>query len=196
MPSRPIRTAAVIAAWLLTTPLAAQVPDSTAARPASGTAAAVAYDYYAALATDSMVAAARLLEPEGLAAFRSTFVAFAGTEAGGEILGLFEVASPAELNQLDPARVFARFLEFSTEQGGNPLEVLADASFRIVGEVPEGAALVHVLARITTNVDGNPFSDVEVVTVMRTGEGWRVRLPGQVRLMLASLQAALSEMIQ
>lgn len=194
MPLRPLLP--VIAGLLVSGPLAAQAPNPAPTPPTASAPAAAAYDYFAALGAESLEVAARLLEPEGLAAFKRTFVAFSGTEAGQEVLGLFDVPSAAELGRLTDAQVFARFLAFSMGEAGSPLAILKDSKYTIIGEVQETPTLVHVVARIESAVEGMALSDVVVVTVQQTRLGWRLELPGEIQAMLAGLQAVLSEMIQ
>ncbi len=61
-------------------------------------------------------------------------------------------------------------------------ETLASGSLAPIGSVPEGD-LIHVVGRANGKLGGKGFNKLEVVSVKRVGENWRVLLSGQMEAM-------------
>lgn len=106
-----------------------------------------------------------------------------------------DVDSTDEFHRLSPEELYARHIaaadipsqlrRVATRQLRDP-EVVDEAiglKRSIIGSVPEGNALVHVLVRVAWGLgeDPAPFNELDMITVERFGESWKVRsigLPG------------------
>ncbi len=103
------------------------------------------------------------------------------------------VASMAELERLSALEMLARFLRahaqryVSIPKRGEADEARpAPPQFReirrIIGELPEGDSLVHILYRHRVQIDGKPEGreTVLVATTRRTSQGWRLLLGSEL----------------
>ncbi len=66
----------------------------------------------------------------------------------------------------------------------------ADVQKKILGTVHEGSDMAHVLVRSRTKLDESDVTRVEVVTLKRTGAGWKLLLPDVVRVMAETYRRA------
>lgn len=148
-----------------------------------GGAEAVVLDYARAFAAHDYVAAARLIDPDELAAFMGLLADLAALDE----TGAFDVDPDAA-----PPEAFAEFL--AAIAGAEPLvdEALESARATVVGSVPEGDSLRHVVVRSRFEMMGTETSGVEVTTVRRTDDGWAVTFDARLRQFQAGLEAALA----
>jgi hypothetical protein len=168
--------AGAIACLLLSAPpLAAQ--RQAAAAP--GSPRAVAQRALAAQATRDPEGFAREVSPQDLAAFRAQLLpsvqkALAG-DTRAQALAMFAPAkSYAEIEKLPAERVYALYLAAVMKRVGSagPLQV----SNAVLGEVPEGDSLVHVVYRQRVRSGSAGANNVAVLTLRRTPGGWKVML--------------------
>lgn len=83
-------------------------------------------------------------------------------------------AEAAEAAGWTDERFFARLVESLHADVPMLLGVLATNTYDPLGEVREGEDLAHVLVRTTPYTNGSTASSVEVVTLRRAADGWRV----------------------
>jgi hypothetical protein len=99
---------------------------------------------------------------------------------------LFAPASSIdEVKALSDRDFFARFM-------GNVLGI-SNAKLeghRVIGKVAEGGDTMHVVARSTATAEGVSVTQMEVVTVNRTPQGWRLALSGEFEGMAKAMQRA------
>jgi hypothetical protein len=114
----------------------------------------------------------------------------AAREPGATFAG---VRSIAELERLSASEMLAQFLEAHAQRyvdvpgpGDPPTARAAPPQFRevrrIIGELPEGDSLVHVLYRHRLEVNGKSEGPEVVVaaTTRRTPQGWRLLLNSEL----------------
>ncbi len=150
--------------------------------------------YYATLKKKDYVAAAKTFDPAALKAFRDTLSFFNDLpdEEAGDTLSMFfgEGASKASVKKMSDAEFFASFLKGSLEEmeeatGTEPGEV------QVVGELPEGEDVVHVVTRNKSGVGGLKIETMEVLSFKKTADGWKALLPGEMGGLAAQLKEGL-----
>jgi len=131
----------------------------------------------------------KLLHPEALVALQGMFHdVVAGDpshEAGKQLFGVADVAA---FDALPAGEVFQRLMATLTKIP-QFAAALASAEGVIVGSVPEGADLVHVVFRVSASADSMTFSRVSAMTLRKFEGQWRALLSGNIEGIAAALTA-------
>jgi hypothetical protein len=166
-------TGIVILGLALAAPLSAQ----RAAAP--GSARAVAQRTLVALAARNADGFAREASPQDLAAFRTQLLPTLRKAMDGkqrpEVLAMFAPAkSYEEIEKIPAERLFAVYLGAVMKRvaSAGPLQV----QNTILGEVPEGDSLVHVVYRQRVTSGASSANNVAILSLRRTPGGWKVVL--------------------
>ena len=156
-------------------------PDA-ATTGAAGAEAAVGA-YVEAFADGDQAGAARLLDPVEL----EGFVGLLRQMAELDDSGLFDVEPGAA-----PAETFARFLRAIVD--AEPLygDALGSLTGTVVGSVPEGDSLRHVVVRSRFQLDGSEVGAVALTTARWTGARWVVTFDEKMRQFQQGIEAAVS----
>lgn len=166
---------AVVLAGALSLPAAAQeTPETVLTR------------YWETFRTGDYAANAALMDPAALEELRDAMFRMAeavGAEGGEELLEVFGVRTPEEVRTLAPALLYERMLR-TTLGAGEMREVLAGSEVRVLGHVPEGEDVAHVVYRMRMGIAGMEVDQVQVAPLRRTAAGWRVQLTGSLAGML------------
>jgi len=149
------------------------------ATAAPGSARAVAQRTLAALAARNADGFAREASPQDLAAFRAQLLpnlkqAMAGKQRP-EVLAMFAPAkSYEEIEKIPAERLFGLYLGAVMRRvaSAGPLDV----QNTILGEVPEGDSLVHVVYRQRVKSGVSSANNVAILSLRRTPGGWKVIL--------------------
>jgi hypothetical protein len=164
--------------------------------PATPSPESVVKDYVAAMKGGQYSRAAELMHPEALEKFRSMMLplveASAGTDEANSLLAFFRGVKDVEaLKKLSPAELFAAFFAGIAEASPAMKEALSTASTTTIGSVPEGD-VVHVVSRTSVTAEGIVINKMEVVSLKRAGESWRVLLSGEIEGIAQALKKAFS----
>lgn len=134
--------------------------------------------YIEAMREGDYDAMAELMHPDDLAQFKKLFVLIA-IEAKGQ--GAFEelalflggIKDPKELEQTEPGAFFAGFMSAVVQLMPDLGAVLKTAEVTILGQVTEGegAELLHIVHRMEMEVEGEPISTLDVISMRRTAAG-------------------------
>lgn len=134
--------------------------------------------------------AAATFDPAALHQFRGMLGA---TDASGKLAPMLQmllgVDDAAGLAKLDDAAFFAGFLKAMM---GRAQGMVALGDQQILGAVPEGDRKVHLVTRNTAEAMGIKMTQMEVVSLNRTPQGWRLALSGQMEGM-AEVMRRMSE---
>lgn len=149
--------------------------------------------YFQDLQEQQYVEAARHFTPEGLREFREDmgFYKSLPAEVQSEFIqSLFGPAQTVEsVSGLSDVQFFAALLGFIMRQaqaaGGLDFE-----DVEILGQVTEGEDVVHLVTRSNVSVGGVSIEDMEVVSLKRRDEEWRVMLSGRIKGIAQRLEAA------
>ena len=165
--------------------LALAARPALAQDPAGAEAAARAYSD--AFAEGDWQAVAALTDPDDLARF-SDFVGVIGEMAEDEP-GMEELAD-ADTPEAAFASFMGAVMSMMPEMAGMMQSIRTD----ILGHVPEGDSLVHVVTRSHVSMFGSEVSNVEVVTARWDGARWVVKLGEELDGMIAGMEAGLGGM--
>jgi len=129
---------------------------------------------------------AELMHPEALQDFKDLLVSV--LEATGEtdratqmgLVSFFDGARDAEaVIALEPEELFAAFMRGVVSQSPQMREAFAGVDFEIIGTVYEGNDLAHVVYRMQMSLEGLDMTQVDVVSLRRSGTDWRMLLTGE-----------------
>lgn len=129
------------------------------------------------------------------AAGTSSALAQATQEAPEQVVGQF-LAAFRDTNWLDAAALmhpsalaqFHDLFRFGMTREKGLAALLGTARMQVIGHVGEGADTVHVLTRLTLNLDGIQASRLEVISFARYGRTWRTLLKADCSAMGAVLR--------
>lgn len=168
-----------------------------AAPSASDSAETVIQGYLQALKSGQYLKAAELMHPEALEKFRGTILPLVEETAAGDgeesLLPLFrDVPDIAALRKLSPPEFFAAFFGGMVDAVPGMAEGLGSGNITPLGSVPEGDTL-HFVCRTSVSMDGLDLSEMEVVSLKRSGGNWRVLLSGEMEGIAQALRKAHSD---
>jgi hypothetical protein len=157
---------------------------------AQETPEAVLTRYYETFRSGDFAANAAMMDPAALEELKATMAGLAGMAAaeGGEeeMREMFGVGSAAELGALAPAELYTRMLQ-ATLGGGEMREIMRSAEIEVLGHVPEGDDLAHVVYRMRLSFGGMDVDQVQIAPMRRTPDGWRVMLTGSIAGMMQGM---------
>lgn len=140
---------------------------------------------------------AQLLHPEAAAQFKEMMLpALAAASAEGEeadLLALFNVESSQELEEMDSKEYFSRFLRGLVEMRPGFKDMLAGSELEVLGHVPEGETMAHVVFRGTMTVEDVTFTKTSVMTLKKADAGWLMMLNAEFEGLATQLRQHYSE---
>lgn len=169
--------------------------------PKDATPEQVATEAYARMKAGDWQGAAETFDPAALARFRAMMqpvidaaakpapASDDGTVAidtSGMVLAM--LFSPAtsidEVRALSDAEFMGRVMKNMTGMGKVQLDRQT-----LLGAVPEGPDVVHLVARAQASADGVAMTQMEVITLNRTPDGWRLAMSGDMSGLAEALGA-------
>ncbi|PEN14054.1 hypothetical protein CRI94_08415 [Longibacter salinarum] len=156
---------------------------------------AVAAAYLDAFRRTDWEGCARLMHPDALQALKDVLIRAAEADSSSGIPdALYGDNTPREtIRFAPPAELYARMLRVVYQKSPQATEVLDGLSSKVIGHVDETDTLVHVIAR--THVDGRSgdergqaLSQIEVFSLERYQESWRLRLTTDVKNVARAVQ--------
>jgi hypothetical protein len=101
--------------------------------------------------------------------------------------------SVKELLALSPDKFFARFLEGTTANVPRLRQVLTGSDFKVIGTVYETDGTAHVVYRGRLNVQGAAISKVDVISLKRDGDSWRMLMNTNFKGLAEQLRRSLKK---
>ncbi len=160
--------------------LAAGASSAAAQRQAApGSARATAQRTLNAFAQRNAEAFAREVSPEDLAGFRTQLLpqlktALSGQQREQALAMIAPARSYEEAEKLPAERLYAIYMGAVMKRVATAGSVTITNT--ILGEVPEGDSLVHVVYRQHFRQGANDAASVKVLSLRRTPGGWKVKL--------------------
>jgi len=149
----------------------------------------VAERYLSTMKARNWAANAALVHPEELDSIKAAFVDVARSDTStAGLRALFNVSTARELEALSPVQVYERFVASTVGQQAEMTQFLASATFKVLGHVAEGDS-VYVVYRVSATGAGGPMTQVTVMSLRRSGAGWKTRLTDELRGTIAALHA-------
>jgi hypothetical protein len=130
-----------------------------------------------------------MYDPEALEEFRSMMVPpleasseeFPEEMVSGFFEGIFGDGKTIErIREMSDAEFFSSFLSNSLEMASE----VGKVNFKnldVIGSVPEGDSIRHILTRMYVEIGDMEFEKLEVLSVKKMGDGWGIILSGQVK---------------
>lgn len=177
-----LRLRARLACLLLA--LAWSLPSTAATLTPEMTPEAVAAEAHARMRAGDWNGAAEAFDPAALKEFRQMFAPILEGEGGDFMVAglLGEGRTAADAKKMNDVEFFAAFIRSMSGGGLAGLGGrIALGDQQILGSVPEGAGLTHVVARTSVDAMGINISRMEVVTLRRTAQGWRLALSEEMQ---------------
>lgn len=98
------------------------------------------------------------------------------------------LTGPADVDRLTPTQTFVRLLRGSLRSINRAGGSLRNAEFAILGEVRETPTLVHVVYRAHYRIQDLTFRSLSIISLVRRGDAWRVKLDENMRQMALLFQ--------
>jgi hypothetical protein len=163
-------------------------------RAQENTPEAVAANYLSAMQASDWTGMAKLMHPDALRQLRA-FMAplFAATVPEAEAFReqFLGVRTVAEATALSDTTVFTNFVRALNARNPTTAQALSEAIIEQIGHVTEGADVAHVVYRATLDVESMSVTNVQVLTLKLSSDGWRVLLTGDYSALATALRQAL-----
>lgn len=178
-----------LAALLFVAPARAweTVPEPPAPSPEM-----VVQSYMAAMKEGRYKDMAGVMHPEALEKFAGMMrpLLEAGLQdegEGGEMFRAFKGLTPEALKKLTPADLFSGLLDGLGQVVPDMREAMRSATVKPIGSVPEGD-LVHVVCRSSFSMQEISMSSVQVISLKKSEEAWRVLLTAEMEGLAQAFQ--------
>lgn len=147
----------------------------------------------AARATDWGRTAA-LMHPSALHQLReiiNPILLMDNAETRQAVQDMFGLANREAAVAASDSAIFTGLLRFAMAQQQGLSDIMRSAQYQILGTVAEGRDTVHVVGRLAMSVRGMNITQMEVISLMRSGTTWRGILKGDYTAMATAMRAAL-----
>ncbi|MFQ5608441.1 MAG: hypothetical protein ACE5GA_10880 [Candidatus Zixiibacteriota bacterium] len=135
------------------------------------------------------------MHPTALADFKNSLVPLfsqMAADPAGAQSPLFETYrnrdSALNFQEMDPAVFFQGFTDMLDSQMPDFGKALAERDVQVLGEVDEGDSLVHLLTRNTMTMAGQIDQRLTIVTLINSGDGWKMGLSNEIDGMAGALR--------
>ena len=133
----------------------------------------------------------RHMHPDALAKAKRMFGAVVAADASGRARKLFfGVEDMKSYDALSDSACFTALMTNLTEHMPAFGEAMKNAEFHVIGTLPEGKDLVHVVYRTDTKAEDLEVTRTSVLSLRRYKDEWRMLLAGNIE----GLAARLSQM--
>jgi len=185
---RSIRAAIVRCCCVLALALGGAQAVAAAALTPGQSPEEVATEAYARVAAGDWKGFAETFDPAALRRFREMIAPMIQAAESQPKSARLLSASPADLQKMSDAELFATFM--GEVMGGLFGGLVTNNKPQILGAVAEGGDRTHLVVRNTTGIMGMQLTKMEVVTLHRTAQGWRLGLSGEMEGMAQMIQQA------
>lgn len=154
---------------------------------------AVAKAYFAAMQAGNWDKCADLMHAEALSSMKRTFGTIIKADESGEAAKvMFGLKNKAEFEQLGGAAIFERLMNFITGAVPDMKTALASSTTMVLGKVNEGVDLTHVVYRTQIKMSGVEVSEVELISLKKSGATWRALLTSDMEEMVNKIAEGMS----
>jgi hypothetical protein len=108
------------------------------------------------------------------------------------ISALFGEEGPDAMKTLPPRDVFVRFMSNLTTFVPQIREMHAGSEYQVLGHVDEGGNVTHVVFRATLKRGETELTKMEVLSLKRDGETWKVLLTDDMENLVAGFARQLA----
>ena len=163
----------------------------------------VAKGYMEAVKSGDMEHVATFMHPAAMEKFKGILVqvaevvtvadADADPKKNTAIRVLFGDVKPAAAKDVPAKDLFVSFLGNLAKAIPLLRQMLADSTYAFIGHVDEGGNQTHVIYRATLTTGGTAVTKMEVLTLKRDGEEWKVMLTGDIESFVGGLTRQLQK---
>jgi hypothetical protein len=132
-------------------------------------------------------AAAQFMHPATLERFREVVTMISDADTTGYVRDYLTGTDTTAYAELDGAAVFDRAIGAMIDDMPGLMHAIFDRDDEVLGHVPEGADVAHVVYRTKARISG-AVSEVKVMQLARTPSGWRVRWSDELEVLDAALR--------
>ena len=132
-------------------------------------------------------AAAQFVHPETLERFRTVVTLMSDADGSGDVRAYLTGTDSAAYAALGADEVFERSIGRMVEDMPGLMHAFYDRDDEVLGHVPEGDTLAHVVYRTMARISG-AVSEIEVMQIGRTAGGWRVLWSRELEVLDAALR--------
>ncbi len=164
---------------ILAAAVAATIPAAVRAQDTTATPEQVAQEFVQATRDTNWARMAGLMHPSALKQFHDLFspVLQCPSATAAQIRQtLFGIGSTVEAARTSDSALMVALFRTMSGRASGLAEVMRTAQLRVIGHVLEGADTVHVVSRLSVAVDSFPLTQMDVVSMARSGPTWRVLL--------------------
>ena len=157
----------------------------------------IAKGYMEAVKSGDMEQVGAFMHPAALEKFKGILVQVAAVvtsaDAGADpkkntaIKVLFGDEKPEAAKDVPAKALFVRFMGNLTAAIPLMRQMLANSTYDFIGHVDEGANQAHVVYRATLATGGATVTKMEVLTLKRDGDEWKVMLTGDIESFVGGL---------
>ncbi|MBP6750585.1 MAG: hypothetical protein KA144_13185 [Xanthomonadaceae bacterium] len=146
---------------------------------------AVLHESFRRMKAGEWTSAADAFDPAALTQLRDMLAPILESEDGAGVATMFfgDGASPASLKSMSDQAFFAGLMSSIMQTAGGSLE-----SQEVLGGVAEGPDRMHMVVRNKAAAMGLSITQMEVVTLNKTPQGWRLALSGKMEGMAQALK--------
>ena len=164
---------------------------SAAQGQSASTPEAAARQYFTLMQKADWNAAASLMHPDALKQFKSFFQVLAEADSAAEVTStFFGVQGAQEFRALPAAEVYSRMMRSLASMSPEMMQAMTSMRGDVIGSVPEGSDVVHVVYRMHMGVDDVSMSKLQVISFRRSGDIWLGLLTGDMQGLIQSLSRA------
>lgn len=146
---------------------------------------AVLQESFRRMQASEWAATADVFDPAALKQLREMLAPILESDQGAGVASLFfgDDATPASLKSMNDQAFFAGMMSTLMRVSGGTLE-----SQEVLGGVAEGPDRMHMVVRNKAGAMGMSITQMEVVTLNKTPQGWRLALSGKMEGMAQALK--------
>jgi len=146
---------------------------------------AVLQESFRRMKASEWAAAADAFDPAALEQFREMLAPILESDDGAGVMAMFfgDSVSPESLKSMSDQAFFAGLMGTPHANLGGTLE-----SQEVLGGVAEGPERMHMVVRSKAAAMGLSITQMEVVTLNKTPQGWRLALSGKMEGMAQALK--------
>ena len=160
-----------------------------------GEASKVVNEAYDAYRATDWATYASWLHPEGLNRYEQILRPGVGSdiqvdsagEVGEKYQWLGRSFNTQELMDMSPAEFFSFTMTEIITAVPQLKEAMSSATIDVLGEMPEGDTLIHVVVRTSAEAMGYGMSEVSVLTTKQHEGAYRMMLPGQIEGLITAI---------
>lgn len=132
-----------------------------------------------------------LMHPEALQRMKQMFRPIVAADTKGESAqGLFGVGGIKGYDAASDSALFCSLMVNLMKIAPAMVEAVKNAEYTVIGSVPEGKDLVHVVYRVHTAAEDVQVTKVSTISLRRHGETWRFLLSGNMEGLVSALKKA------